>query len=632
MRGAVLILMLGLSGAAVSQPAPQRRAPRFYERGSPVTAVYPFANRGVLVPDDAGTVSHMVWNGTALVDTRGNAWTQNGTVPQNVASGLYPETFAGAERKGSGLYSDTNYYSLGTGVDVLDFAGDFTATFVMAPTTLAGCSGQLIFFSDGLASTDGWYVQHDASGVFALRQWTAGSGGTAACGGTTRAVVGGVSVVSVGRSGSTLYCKSNADTTGSVAAVTATPATTRSAKLGRYDSAGFSCGPLLYEAAFSSTTWNETAIADMQRRVLAEVGGDGPPITVSRATTETSQIGGANGAIFTNPIGVLGINGSGAYVGAATTNLVIRSDELNNADWTTASGTPTVTAAAGASLYSDDSAGNVADDLEDNDAGSAECIKAATRCGTGTGTFTLSGYVKSVTGATNATLRIVTNGTGTASCETTTLSTGVYKRLSCTATITGAATSNDPWVCAGRQGTVADTAKIRSFGWQCQTGAVATNVCRTAGGTCTTNATLPTAVNNGIAGDFEGQVCATVGPLVSGWVATGDSAIVGFNNAEVYLGSKISASMYDGTGTCTITIADATAAARRVCAWWSASRGKMGIFEVGGSAQTNTCNFDGSMNAVGQPIQFGHRVSSANILNGPMANVVFLRTANVGAW
>ena len=41
---------------------------------------------GALIPDDANTVAHVYWNGTALVDSKGNSWTMTGTVPQVAVS------------------------------------------------------------------------------------------------------------------------------------------------------------------------------------------------------------------------------------------------------------------------------------------------------------------------------------------------------------------------------------------------------------------------------------------------------------------------------------------------------------------------------------------------------------------
>jgi hypothetical protein len=50
-------------------------------------------NIGARIDDDPNTVAHVTWNGVALVDSYGNSWTQNGTVPQVTSSPLYPARF-----------------------------------------------------------------------------------------------------------------------------------------------------------------------------------------------------------------------------------------------------------------------------------------------------------------------------------------------------------------------------------------------------------------------------------------------------------------------------------------------------------------------------------------------------------
>ena len=60
-----------------------------------------------LLEEDSGTISHLTFNGTALKDTKGHAWAQAGTVPQNAASAS-----VAPYRPSGGPTSDANYYSL----------------------------------------------------------------------------------------------------------------------------------------------------------------------------------------------------------------------------------------------------------------------------------------------------------------------------------------------------------------------------------------------------------------------------------------------------------------------------------------------------------------------------------------
>ena len=100
-------------------------------------------------------MAHVYFNGSQLVDKYGNAWTQNGTVPQVARRGRIPA--------GAGAFSDANYYSLGTGNDVLDFAGDFSACIVFTATDVA--APVKVLFSNGASSVAGYYLQQAAGGA-----------------------------------------------------------------------------------------------------------------------------------------------------------------------------------------------------------------------------------------------------------------------------------------------------------------------------------------------------------------------------------------------------------------------------------------------------------------------------------
>lgn len=64
---------------------------------------------GLLIPEDAATVAHIYFDGAKLNDTKGNTWTQVGTVPQVAKSGAVPA--------GAGPFSGSNYYSAGNALE-----------------------------------------------------------------------------------------------------------------------------------------------------------------------------------------------------------------------------------------------------------------------------------------------------------------------------------------------------------------------------------------------------------------------------------------------------------------------------------------------------------------------------------
>ena len=214
-----------------------------------------------LILDDAGTVAHVWFRGASLIDTRGNAWTTNGSVAITPRSGKTPA--------GAGPFSDANYYSLGTGNDVLDFAGDFRVAFVFS--SLAGVR---VFFANanqtGFAAGYAVYTNGTpAAGV--LNTYNAGTQGAAT---TVNTVAAGVlSVICAWRSGATIGVKMNLG-----AAATSTPAgvitaaTANSAKLGRNETVGNAYAGTLYEAAWSSLAGSDAWAIDVMNRVKAKAG------------------------------------------------------------------------------------------------------------------------------------------------------------------------------------------------------------------------------------------------------------------------------------------------------------------------------------------------------------------------
>lgn len=178
-------------------------------------------------------LTHLRWNGSALVDIRANGWAMTGTVPQNPKVRPIPAS--------AGAFSDANYYSLGSGSDALD-VGTLSVCVVFTLDSLPGVGARLLV-SDGLSGTDGWlldisdtlsnivYFNANAAATTGRAQTanTVVTGLNVACGGFDPAVASGTS-----------YVKLNLGTYATKNKASAmTPATTRAAYVGRYFSAGF---------------------------------------------------------------------------------------------------------------------------------------------------------------------------------------------------------------------------------------------------------------------------------------------------------------------------------------------------------------------------------------------------------
>lgn len=194
---------------------------------------------GPLIPDALfPSVAHVWWNEGALSDTKGNAWTQNGTVPQVPRSGTIPA--------GAGPFNDVNYYSLGSGSDALDFAGDYSACFVFIPSASATSR---ILLRNGASAVAGYSLQLISSGAFQLLNFRAGANDAAST--ANASVASGVNVGCGGISGSTMMAKLNFGAVATSATGGRVAGTAQVAQLGDVTGAGFD--GVILEAWFSST-------------------------------------------------------------------------------------------------------------------------------------------------------------------------------------------------------------------------------------------------------------------------------------------------------------------------------------------------------------------------------------------
>jgi hypothetical protein len=216
------------------------------------------AGIGPLIAEDAGTVSHVWFRSGALVDTKSNTWTQNGTVPQVARQGRTPA--------GAGPFSDVNYYSLGSGSDVLDFTGDFSIALVFAASSFAT---NPVLFANGIAGTAGYALQI-SGGAGRINFYNGAT--TSPVTGITAPSTSTLNVLCVGRTTNTGNAKLNLEALASATSGTKNNGTTLSAKLGRYEAAGSSFGGTLYEAWFSTTTPSDALFISIMNRVKSKAG------------------------------------------------------------------------------------------------------------------------------------------------------------------------------------------------------------------------------------------------------------------------------------------------------------------------------------------------------------------------
>lgn len=381
----------------------------------------PFTTVGGAFTPDANTVSNVTWNGASIVDPY-NTWTQNGTVPQVTTSPWYPNGFSAAPTAGAGAFSDTNYYSLGTGSDVLDFTGDFSCCFAHLPTS---SPSDLVLLSDWVASSSGWYIDPRLGGAGGVLVFQSGAVQSLVQDVGGFSVLGGANVICAGRGGSTGYLKQNLRAVVTSTAGTITPATSTPALLGRWGNAGFPYTGNAFSAWCSSTTPADALFTAIQNRLFGHIAATGQTFTVTRATTATAEPkAGASPSLYAYPANILRITENGALLESATTNVVLQSEAIDSASWASV-GTPTVTADQYAFPTGQTTMEKIVTTVAGNGRSQAATVSSST------GPFTVSSWVRSDTGT--ATESVVGQGCATVSTCTCAVSSG-----SCTGSIVGA--------------------------------------------------------------------------------------------------------------------------------------------------------------------------------------------------
>jgi hypothetical protein len=215
-------------------------------------ALSPQPQSGPVLVEDAGTVVHVYWNGTALVDTKGTAWTMTGTVPMVARAKNRPA--------GAGPYSVANFYTTTNIADPFDFVANYTCTIIFTPTTVAG---NQVLINSGLAGTSGFYIQITA-GVM----WHGVSVPTANSAQAPLPVAGFRTVASFGRDNTNAYIKVNNTLTGKLASALAVSTSGVTTSLGRYSGGAQDFSGTIHELLCSTTTWDESLVSNTQRRAL----------------------------------------------------------------------------------------------------------------------------------------------------------------------------------------------------------------------------------------------------------------------------------------------------------------------------------------------------------------------------
>lgn len=224
--------------------------------GTTVTGpVYP----GPLILDDANTVAHVTWTGTTLLDSKGNTWAMQGTVPQVAKTGKLPP--------GAGPLSDTNYYSSSSAA--MTFTADYTICAVVA---IPASGNAPSVFGNNWPNTNSYlFGLGNASPPYTTINPINPNGQQKVATTVTTAAAGEVSVLCGGRAGTNSVAKMNLGALATMASSTGNLGN-GTAVIGRNNQAGYSFPGMIYELWLSTSTPTDALLTSIMQRVKLRAG------------------------------------------------------------------------------------------------------------------------------------------------------------------------------------------------------------------------------------------------------------------------------------------------------------------------------------------------------------------------
>ena len=221
-----------------------------------------------LIPDDANTVSHVIFTPAGLTDLKGNAWSAP-VAPPVFASGLPVNAF-GVSRTNVGVFSDSNYFTQGSsGAGLPNINGAFTACFAFTATSII--NGPIMFSNySGVANSAGYLIQFAST-----RQMSMIGQGFAGPQTTAKIQLGSPQIVCVGAEGTgvtTGYIKLNSAAT-VTGAITYNKSAAAVTTFGRYGSAtGYAFNGTIEEAWFSTDAPSTSKLDAIYLQAVSQPG------------------------------------------------------------------------------------------------------------------------------------------------------------------------------------------------------------------------------------------------------------------------------------------------------------------------------------------------------------------------
>ena len=389
---------------------------------APVAFRYYADSSGALIPDDANTVAHVYWNGTALVDTKGNAWTMNGTVPQVSAGPLYPHGFSQPAKAGAGPFSTANYYTSTLSALAFPTGTAWTVCVVFDVTNLAFATAQDIWGDFPNSSASGWLVQFQSTGIYLQT-------GDGSANHTTGALA-------IGQNGPSVFCASfdGASTAYSMANASGTVTTSTGfgyaalapaahpVYIGTEGTLAWPAGGTTIYELWAATGDYHMQFTRIEQGVFGMLASGGVPVTNSRTSTATDMIAGT---LYTWPANVSRIDPNGLLSEPATTNLALYSQQFDNAAWVKTN----VTVTANTTIAPDTTV--TADTLADSAVGGNVSSTAVTASASA---YSVSVYLQTASGTQAAQLDLYDATSAAVLCSVTPAVTSAVTLFKCSTT------------------------------------------------------------------------------------------------------------------------------------------------------------------------------------------------------
>jgi hypothetical protein len=208
-------------------------------------------------------VGHVYWDGTRLIDSIGNNWVMNGTVPM-----VQGDTASGTPA-GAGPFSDTNYYSL-PGSALSGSANGFMIVCVFSMSSISGT--QTICTENNAGHTNGYWAQ---VGTGTPSMVLAGTPVQA----PVNASLGQISVLAFSRTGvgNNNIIRASTSPTTALASAGFVAEVAAGAFLGRFNGAGqpFNAG-VIYEVWWSNQAGTANNLATLVYAITTALGASNP--------------------------------------------------------------------------------------------------------------------------------------------------------------------------------------------------------------------------------------------------------------------------------------------------------------------------------------------------------------------